>query len=437
MVGVHADPVDPLLADLPTVIPQHVVQLPARPHSLHMGRIPIGILLGRKFSLALASAAPQERHAEKLVARVYAANTAGAILGALLFSLVFIRCDRNTTRPAGDDHPVSVGRCSDPEEGRSAGVAALLGIGLAMTVGPVPPPLVAYGRLMALRLGLVDSQTQAPVAPEILYVGEGMNASIAISRTDNNVRNFHVSGKIETSSAPKDMQLQRMMGNIPALAHPNPKSVLIVGFGAGVTAGTFVLYPGIERIVICEIEPLIPQVVSQYFSNENNNVLKDPRVQVVYDDARHYILTTQEKFDIITSDPIHPWVKGSAALYTREYFDLVRRHLNPGGVVTQWVPLYESGRRTVQSEIATFFDVFPNATLWSTNISETAPDLVVMGSDSPLQVNLDALNLQLYRPEYLPVARSLQEVGFRSTIELFATYLGRAPELAAGWPALR
>jgi spermidine synthase len=395
---------------------------------------PSAFLWGASFPLALASAAPRERHAEKLVARIYAANTAGAIVGALLFSLVFIRW-------LGTQHAQQVMIILSALAGAlilrsaaSAGVAALLGIGLAMTVGPVPPPLVAYGRLMALRLGLVDSQTQAPVAPEILYVGEGMNASIAISRTDNNVRNFHVSGKIEASSAPKDMQLQRMMGNIPALAHPNPKSVLIVGFGAGVTAGTFVLYPGIERIVICEIEPLVPQVVSQYFSNENNNVLKDPRVQVVYDDARHYILTTQEKFDIITSDPIHPWVKGSAALYTREYFDLVRRHLNPGGVVTQWVPLYESGRRTVQSEIATFFNVFPNATLWSTIISETAPDLVVMGSDSPLQVNLDALNLKLYRPEYLPVARSLQQVGFRSTIELFATYLGRAPELR-GWVA--
>jgi spermidine synthase len=391
--------------------------------------LPPAFFWGANFPLALASAAPQERHAEELVARVYAANTAGAILGALLFSLVFIRW-------IGTQHAQQVMIILSALAGAlilrnaaSAGVAALLGIGLAMTVGPVPPPLVAYGRLMALRLGLVDSQTQTPVAPDILYVGEGMNASIAISRTNNNVRNFHVSGKVEASSAPKDMQLQRMMGNLPALAHPNPKSVLIVGFGAGVTAGTFVLYPSIERIVICEIEPLIPQVVSQYFSNENNNVLKDPRVQVVYDDVRHYILTTNEKFDIITSDPIHPWVKGSAALYTREYFGLVRGHLNPGGVVTQWVPLYESGRRTIQSEIATFFDVFPSATLWSTNISETAPDLVMMGSENPLQVNLDDLNLRLYRPEYLPVARSLQEVGFRSTIELFSTYLGRAPEL--------
>jgi spermidine synthase len=392
--------------------------------------LPSAFFWGASFPLALASVAPQQRDSEKLVGRVYAANTAGAIVGALAFSLLFMRW-------IGTQHAQqliivlsAVAAVLLLRSALPAIAAALLAVGLAMTVTPVPPALVAYGRLTALRLGLVDSQTQAPVAPEILYVGEGMNTSIAISRVDNNVRNFHVSGKIEASSAAKDMQLQRMMGNIPALAHPNPRSVLVVGFGAGVTAGTFVLYPGIERIVICEIEPLIPPAVSQYFSNENNNVLKDPRVQVVYDDARHYILTSTEKFDIITSDPIHPWVKGSAALYTREYFDLVRRHLNPGGVVTQWVPLYESGRRTVQSEIATFFDVFPNATLWSTT-SETAPDLVVMGSEAQLQVNLDDLNLRLFRPEYLRLARSLQEVGFRSTIELFSTYLGRAADLGS------
>ncbi len=135
--------------------------------------------------------------------------------------------------------------------------------------------------------------------------------------------------------------------------------MLVVGFGAGVTAGSFVLHPDVQRIVICEIEPLIPEHVAPYFAEENYDVLHDPRVQIVYDDARHFVLTTPEKFDIITSDPIHPWVKGAATLYTKEYFELVKQHLNPGGLVTQWVPLYESNPDVVKSEIATFFDVFP------------------------------------------------------------------------------
>ena len=115
------------------------------------------------------------------------------------------------------------------------------------------------------------------------------------------------------------MRLQRMLGHLSALIQPRPKAVLIVGFGAGVTAGTFVTYPPSEvsRIVICELEPLIPRVVSTYFRDENYDVLHDPRVEVVYDDARHYILTSKDKFDIITSRPDSPLgQEGAATLYT-------------------------------------------------------------------------------------------------------------------------
>lgn len=97
-----------------------------------------------------------------------------------------------------------------------------------------------------------------------------------------------------------------MLGDTSALLDHDPQSVLVVGFGAGVTAGSFVTHPGIKRIVICELEPLIPRIVSTYFTHENYDVAHDPRVQIVYDDARYFILTTKEKFDVITPDPIHP-----------------------------------------------------------------------------------------------------------------------------------
>ena len=111
----------------------------------------------------------------------------------------------------------------------------------------------------------------------------------------------------------------------------------------------------------------MPQKVAPFFQEENHHVLSDPRVEIVYDDARHYVLTTREKFDVITSDPIHPWVKGSAALYSRDSFELVRRHLDPGGVVSQWVPLYQASEPTVKGEMATFFSLFPNGTVWANN----------------------------------------------------------------------
>jgi len=265
----------------------------------------------------------------------------------------------------------------------------------------------------------------------MLYVGEGMNNSVAVSRVNSSsVLNFHISGKIEASSEPQDMRLQRMLGFLPALVHPQPRSVLIVGCGAGVTARTFTVDPGIEKITICEMEPLVPHISATYFGAENYGVVDDPRTKIIFDDARHYIFTTHDKFDIITSDPIHPWVKGSATLYTKEYFELVKNHLNPGGIVTQWVPLYESDSAVVKSEIATFFEAFPDGTIWSNDENGKGYDVVLLGQAGETKINLDAIGQRLEQPEYSAVAQSLDDVGFKSVFDLFGTYAGNARDLA-------
>ena len=104
---------------------------------------------------------------------------------------------------------------------------------------------------------------------------------------------------------------------------------------------------------------------------------------------------------MITSDPIHPWVKGAAALYTKEYFEQVRAHLNPGGVVTQWVPLYQSSEDVVKSEVATFFDVFPNGTIWSNQYASGGGyDVVMLARPEPLRIDPAALQERLDRPDH-------------------------------------
>jgi spermidine synthase len=170
--------------------------------------------------------------------------------------------------------------------------------------------------------------------------------------------------------------------------------------------------------------------VARYFGDANYEVLNDPRVEVVYDDARHYILTTDEKFDVITSDPIHPWVKGAATLYTREYFELAKGHLNPGGVITQWVPLYESNSAVVKSELATFFEAFPNGSVWSNDIDGRGYDVLLSGHAGDARIDLDALDTRLARPDHAYVLQSLSEVGFTSMYELLGTYAGRATDLS-------
>jgi len=402
--------------------------------------LPATCLWGASFPLALASAAQPGQDPARLVGGLYAANTLGGIAGAVGASVFLIgsvgtqRSQQLLMALSAIAAALALGRPvagllrSSESEARKgaarnlvwwfvAGVAAIL---LIWSVPPVPWALIAYGRYLPMKTDL----------GRVLYVAEGMNASVAVTETGSGVRNFHVSGKIEASTDQQDMRLQRMLAHIPALFHPEPHSALVVGCGAGVTAGSFLIHPSVERVTLCEIEPLIPKVVAHFFGEENYDVMQDPRVRLVYDDARHFIFTTREKFDIITSDPIHPWVKGAAALYTREYFELCRRHLKPGGMVTQWVPLYESDLATVKTELATFFKVFPQGTIWSNEDMGTGYDLVLLGQVDPLEVDVGTMQQRLLREDHQIVAQSLRDVGIRSAFGLVATYSGQAHDLA-------
>ncbi|HXP85510.1 MAG TPA: fused MFS/spermidine synthase [Bryobacteraceae bacterium] len=396
---------------------------------------PASWLWGASFTLALKAAARPEQDPSRLAGGIYAANTVGAIAGALGFSLIFIpwlgtrgaqQVLIGLSALAGIVMLAPLGKTAAGWPARKVAfriaeiaVAAFAAVLLAQTAAEIPWVALAYGR-----------RTITTTAPgKLLYRGEGMNSSVVVSQLDSGQVYFHVSGKVEASTEPFDMRLQRMLGHLPALVHPGPRSVLIVGFGAGVTAGAFVVHPEMQHIVICEIEPLIPPASTRYFAKENHNVLHDPRTHIIYDDARHFILTTPEKFDIITSDPIHPWVKGTATLYSKEYFEIVKSHLNPGGVVTQWVPLYESDPETVQSELATFFDVFPNGTVWANNNNGQGYDVVLLGQAGETHIDVDQLDARLNRPDHARVLQSLQEAGLQNAIDLLANYYGSAKDL--------
>ena len=405
--------------------------------------LPGSLFWGASFPLALGAAASEGQDPGKLVGGIYAANTVGAIIGSVGFSMIVIpklgtqqaqrllialsslSCLLMFLPPLWiEKENVSSISSKNIVKYRTAFVIVFLVVfgftGLfANSVNKVPWGLIAEGRYLPTYNQNLECK----------YVGEGMNSSIAVTEMPDGTRNFHVSGKIVASSDPLDMKLQLMLGHIPALLNKNPKKILVVGCGAGVTAGSFVNYPSVEKIVICEIEPLIPGVANTYFGEYNNHVKEDNRVEVVYDDARHYILTTDEKFDIITSDPIHPWVKGAAALYTEEYFKLCRKHLNPGGIITEWVPLYESTLEAVKSEIATCYKVFPNITIWSNDDNGQGYDIVMLGQAEDTNINVDELQDKLDNADYASVRESLASIGFRSAVNLLSTYAGQGCDL--------
>jgi len=398
--------------------------------------LPGAVLWGASFPLALAAVASTDQDSARLAGGVYAANTVGAILGSLVVSFLFVPW-------IGTSHsqqvlivvsaisallmlePSYAGAAVDGKKSWNVGATALLagamvvaGL-LARSVHPLPGLLVAYGRYAATRIGQAD----------IIYSGEGLNAAVAVSQLSNGVLNYHNAGKVQASSEPQDMRLQRMLGHLTTLIPPNPKRVVVIGCGAGVTAGAVSIDPALEQETIAEIEPLVPKVVSTYFAEHNFDVVRNPKVRIHIDDARNYLQTTDEKFDAVTSDPLDPWVKGAAMLYTKEFFEEVKRHLNPGGAVTLFVQLYESNTAAVKSEIATFLDVFPNGVVWGNTNEGRGYDLVLLGTVDPLKIDVDAVQAKLERPEYARMRQSLREIGMNSAVDLFSTYAGRKPDL--------
>jgi spermidine synthase len=511
--------------------------------------LPAAILWGASFPLALAAAAGPGKDPGRLVGGVYAANTVGAIVGALAFSLVLIPAigTQDSQRLLVALSAVSAAVLLAPQawswrprksdsgsSSRAPSVLAAVGLAaalclaslLAWSVPPAPWATVGFGRHCATWVpevypGVLDSSEvellkqaetwritlyisggviryepkvggeagvalmkaipsdveawidahrdellsalskgQRPWGEEpssaardggsvsryCIFLREGMNISVAVSESGDGVRFFHGAGKVQASTLPQDMRLQRMLGHLSVLARRRPdsvRSVLVVGCGTGVTAGTFVSYDTVERIVICDIEPIVPECVAPLFAKENHDVVRDPRTQVIVDDGRHFIHTTKEKFDVITCDPIDPWVKGCAALSTREYYEMCKARLNPGGIMTVWLPLYESDAATVKSAIATFFQVFPNGHIWGNDSVTGGYDVVLLAQTDPAErINVD--RLQAWLEKHPKVLESLAEVGFADmtphalaqgewpevSIELLATYAGQAETIA-------
>jgi spermidine synthase len=387
--------------------------------------LPPTLLWGASFPFALAATSASDKGEQ--MARVYAANTLGAIAGALLTSLFLV--PQFGTQRAGQ-LLIAISTAAGlllflnrkiARMALAAAAAALCAL-LIHAVPPLSKLLVAYGRYAATWVGKSD----------IVYAGEGLNSSVAIASFPYGVLTFNVAGKVQASNVPRDMRLQRMLGHLTTLTVAEPRSILVIGCGAGITAGAVSIDPRVERETIVEIEPLVPRAASTYFSEPNFDVLHNPKVHLRLDDGRHYLLTTQDRFDGITVDPLDPWVKGAANLYTREFYEAMKRHLNPGGSVTMYIQLFETNVDAVKSALATFFEAFPNGTVWGNTYLGEGHDMILLGQVEPLHVDLDAMEQRFgYRDPTNKIPQSLAEVGMNSPEDLFANYAGRASDLTA------
>jgi spermidine synthase len=214
----------------------------------------------------------------------------------------------------------------------------------------------------------------------LLMYEEGPTSTVTV-RKDWDSISMAINGRTNGSDI-GDMPTQVMLGQLPVLFAPELKRALVVGFATGVTAGSILQSP-VESMECVELEPATMRA-STYFEHVNNRPLKDPRMKLIIEDARSYLRVTPLRYDMIVSEPSHPWVPGVANLFTKEFFELGRDRLNERGVFVQWIQIYQLSTESLRSALGTFSQVFPHVLMFRVGGVSKGKDLLLIGSKTPV-----------------------------------------------------
>ncbi|MFC1714497.1 fused MFS/spermidine synthase [Candidatus Poribacteria bacterium] len=361
-------------------------------------------LMGAMFPLVSRIYTRQIKRLGRSIGDVYSANTVGSILGSVAagFFLIPLIGLQNSIKLIASIN-VLIGLSVLISSGvRFAGairrsVIAVAAVGLLVfltliTVCSWDKSMLANGVYFRPSQFLdannkIDLDASAS-GLELLYYAEGFDSTVAIFGRGPE-RMLVINGMTLASNRRTDVTLLGMVGHLPALLHESPESVLVIGLGAGVTSGMAAQHESVKKVDCVELERKVPNA-TRYFSRENRNVLDDPKLTVIMDDGRNFLQKTSNKYDVITSDPIHPWLSGAGSLYAVEHFQACKDRLNEGGVVAQWLPLYEMPERDFKTVIRTFQSVFPHTSLW---LMES--DAILVGTADKTSIDYGLLERKL------------------------------------------
>ncbi len=356
--------------------------------------VPPAVGMGYSFPLLAELASARAGATGREVGRAYFANTVGSIAGAVVTGFLLIHLvgsERTLEVGVAINVAAALGLGALAWRARGAGrrrvgvepvaaAAALLALAVVFATPPWSGVLLDRGAAIYGRTPMDRAEVgrflRGYGAEQLLY-DEGWNTAVSVWR-DGGQTWLKVNGKVDASSV-ADMDTQVMLGLLPALAHPAPRRVFVVGFGSGATTRTLADVPGVARIDVAEIEQAVLRA-GRFFADVNRSVLADPRVRVINDDARSALMLADTAYDLIVSEPSNPWIAGVASLYTTDYFRVVDAHLAPGGVFCQWLQMYRVTPGLVAVVIANLRAVFPHVEVWFANSS----DLIVLGARTPI-----------------------------------------------------
>jgi spermidine synthase len=374
-----------------------------------LAMLPTSLLMGMAFPIGLHLWAAGARTSTQTAGRIgvfYALNVGGAIVGSLaagFFLLPWLGSRASlvllaTLTLASGVILVAVSELTQPR--RAAAIAAAVAVfTVAWRVSPDP---------------FVQFVAQRYPGQQIVWQEEGVEATVVVHRNRARELSLTVNGNHEASTGGPMTYIHRRIGHLPMAIHKDPRTALVIGLGGGATAGAVSIHDGVQVDVV----ELAGAVVrgARFFEDINYGVLSRPNVRLRVDDGRNYMMLTPNRYDVITADVIIPIFAGSGNLYSVEYFRLMKRVLNPGGVVLQWVAGTEAEYKTITR---TFLSVFPETTAW------VGGELLV-GSVEPLRLSREDFERRLALPGS---ARGLKDLGIESFDRLLSVFTAGPDEL--------
>ncbi len=373
----------------------------------------------------------------RTVGRVYAANTLGSLAGAFLAGFVWLPqlwvsgttllciCINVLAAAVAWGHERSRGQ-------RASSMAAVLAVGAALwTVRPPWEPLLMTSGVYKY----VDNLQEPTMAHlrkllidryQLLYYNEGLSTVVTVAqdRTSGNVWLAN-NGKIDASTS-ADMPTQVLVAHLPMMflpprsstTPPGPRRAMLIGLASGITLGALTLHPDLDQIDVVELEPSMPSATA-IFKRFNHDALSDKRVHILGNDGRNQILLSPPaSYDIIVAEPSNPWLTGVSNLFTREFFEMGKTRLKPGGVWSQWVQMYGMDSRDLQSVMRTFCESFGHVLFFS---SITDADMVMVGSNDPIVMTEQLADTLAHKT--VGLEGEFAQIGVIDGYDLLADYL--------------
>jgi spermidine synthase len=388
----------PLLGNLPLLIIRLVDSMRASFGSLLIVEVLLifplvflpTLLLGAVFPLVCRIGVAREEALGRAVGAIYTWNTLGSIAGTLLASFALLPAFGPTvairiavTLNLALAVFLARGVPAWQRFAMAGGAAAFLG---AWIVPSGDESLLSSGAYlyakkitMNARGANQDVRDYVRDSSKIVFQRWDSYGLVTVHDLPNEERTLRVNGKVDASNVHDDMMTQLCLGHLPMLHHPNPKRVLVIGLGAGVTLGSAARYPA-ESLDCVEISSAIVSA-AELFTEVNGGVLRDPRVRLQLGDGRNALLFGRSTYDVIISEPSNLWLSGMASLFTREAFAQADRRLAPGGIFCQWVHAYNLPSEEFKKVVRTFFDVYPHGSVWEVT---PAGDYLLLGSHEPI-----------------------------------------------------